>query len=244
MNTRTLVTTSLALATLASAPAMAAETTGARASKQETIGLGSGLVVGALAAGPVGALVGAATGALLGDRLHRDARSLEGLEQSLASERRRGHDLDARVASLQNELVLRERMLRELEEMTARIGDSLQFSVPFRTNAATLTPEATAGIERLGRVLAEIGDVEILVEGHTDARGDSRLNEALSAARAESVRAVLLSAGLAGAQVRSVAHGARYALAEEGDLDGYALDRRVEIRMMLGAESGRIARRD
>src|SRR3981081_4837045 len=43
------------------------------ASKQENIGVVTGLAVGAAAGGPVGAIVGAAAGAWLGDRYHKQA---------------------------------------------------------------------------------------------------------------------------------------------------------------------------
>src|SRR5262245_61705536 len=58
----------VAAACAAALPAHAGEKT---ASKQENIGVASGLVVGALAGGPFGAVIGAATGAWLGDRYHR-----------------------------------------------------------------------------------------------------------------------------------------------------------------------------
>lgn len=240
---RTLIITTLVLGGLAATPVLADDGS-PRASKQETIGIGSGLVVGALAAGPVGAIVGAATGALLGDRMHRDQATMAGLESSLAESRTRESRLDARVAALSDELGVRERMLRDLEQTTARIGESVQFSVPFRTSEASLQPEVVDRLARLGRVLVALGDIEIEVAGHADIRGEERVNLALSAARAETVRAVLLDAGLAGDQVHAVAHGASRAQADVDDPDGLAFDRRVDVRVLLGSEPGRLARRD
>src|SRR5262249_52743785 len=54
-------------------PAHAEDTVTVRhaASKQENIGVVSGLAVGAVAGGPVGAIVGAAAGAWLGERYHK-----------------------------------------------------------------------------------------------------------------------------------------------------------------------------
>ncbi len=244
MNTaRTLITT-LVLGGLAAGPALADTDSLPRASKQESIGIGSGLVVGALAAGPVGAILGAATGALLGDRLHRDHTTMTGLESALAEARTREGHLDARVAALSDELGVRERMLHDLEQTTARIGESVQFSVPFRTSEASLPPEVVNRLARLGRVLVELGDVEIQVEGHADARGEDRVNLALSAARAETVRAVLLDAGLASEQVHTIAHGSTEARADADDPEGLAFDRRVDIQLVLNTQTGRFARRD
>ncbi len=244
MNATKIMITTLALGCLVMGPALAEPTNTAQASKSEALGLGSGLVVGALAGGPVGAIIGAAAGAILGDRMHRDAQSLAQLEIGLASERSRRGELDTMLATLRSELSLRERMLADIEQTHSRIGETLEFSVLFRTNDTSLSPDAVARLERLGRVLADIGDVEIRVEGHADPRGEDPLNDALSAARAQSVKAVLLHAGLAPSQVITIAHGSRRAQADTGDVEGYALDRRVDIRMTLDPSGRALARNE
>jgi outer membrane protein OmpA-like peptidoglycan-associated protein len=244
MNTRKTMITTLALAVLLSAPAMAEPAAGARASKSETVGLGSGLLVGALAGGPVGALLGAAAGAMLGDRMHRDAEAISGLEEGLFSEQARTRGMNATLATLRQELSARDRMLADASDTTSRIGDSLEFSMLFRTNDASLSPAAVQRLERLGSVLADLGDIEVRIEGHADPRGAEPLNEALSEARAQAVKAVLLNAGLSRTQVLAIGHGARYSQATEGDIDGYAMDRRVDIRMTLDADGRRLAQRD
>lgn len=247
MNTCKTMITTLALAALLSTPAMAEPATGMRASKSETVGLGSGLLVGALAGGPVGALLGAAAGAMLGDRVHRDAEAIGQLEQGLSGERSRIRGMSATLASLRQELSTRDRMLADASDTTSRIGESLEFSLLFRTNEATLSSAAVQRLDRLGRVLADIGDIgdiEVRVEGHADSRGEQALNQALSMARAEAVKSVLLEAGLVGTQVVAIGHGARHAQAAEGDVDGYAMDRRVDIRMTLDADGRRLALRD
>ena len=63
--------------------------------------------------------------------------------------------------------------------------------VRFPTNSAELTPAARAQLEPLGKVLAsrsgKLGPGEIVIEGHTDARGTSELNKKLSEQRAKAV---------------------------------------------------------
>jgi outer membrane protein OmpA-like peptidoglycan-associated protein len=69
--------------------------------------------------------------------------------------------------------------------------------VRFPTNSAELTPAARAQLEPLGKVLASRGGKlnpgEIVIEGHTDARGPKGLNDRLSKDRAESVVKYLVS---------------------------------------------------
>ena len=53
-------------------------------SRQENIGVVTGIAVGALAAGPVGAVLGAAAGGWLGDRYHRGQETRAALSGDLA----------------------------------------------------------------------------------------------------------------------------------------------------------------
>jgi OmpA-OmpF porin, OOP family len=68
---------------------------------------------------------------------------------------------------------------------------SIGVDVRFHTGSAELTPEARAQLEGLGKALAarsgKLSPGEIVIEGHTDARGSAELNKKLSERRAESV---------------------------------------------------------
>ena len=64
----------LALPTFALA-ADAGTTATAKASREESTGVASGLVIGAAAGGPFGAIIGAATGAWFGDRFHAQRKA-------------------------------------------------------------------------------------------------------------------------------------------------------------------------
>ena len=82
-------------ASLAAAPAWTAEKD--KASKQESIGLGSGAVIGAAAGGPIGFILGAAFGGWLGDRFHHEKSA------RLAADARY-EDIKAQNVALQNRL--------------------------------------------------------------------------------------------------------------------------------------------
>jgi outer membrane protein OmpA-like peptidoglycan-associated protein len=68
---------------------------------------------------------------------------------------------------------------------------SIGMDIRFQTGSSELTPEARAQLENLGKVLAsrngKLSPGEIVIEGHTDARGSDDLNRKLSAQRAQSV---------------------------------------------------------
>ena len=69
--------------------------------------------------------------------------------------------------------------------------------VRFATGSAELTPQARAQLEGLGKALAsrkgKLAPGEIVIEGHTDARGSDQLNKRLSQQRAQSVAQHLVS---------------------------------------------------
>ena len=68
---------------------------------------------------------------------------------------------------------------------------SIGMDIRFPTGSAEITPEARAQLENLGKVLAsrngKLAPGEIVIEGHTDARGSADLNRKLSEQRAQSV---------------------------------------------------------
>jgi len=71
-------------------------------------------------------------------------------------------------------------------------------NVKFNTGSAELTPEARAQLEGLGSALAarngKLAAGEIVIEGHTDARGTDELNKKLSERRADAVVKHLVNA--------------------------------------------------
>jgi outer membrane protein OmpA-like peptidoglycan-associated protein len=181
-----------------------------RASKSEATGVASGFAVGAAAGGPIGALVGAAAGGWLGDRMHRERQSLEHTRDQLAEASRRGAGLTMQV------------MFRT-DESSVPVADQ-PLVAQFATLAAT-TPGAV-----------------VHVTGFADPRGTPRYNAALAAERAAAVAAQLVASGLPAERLVVSSETAVMATAgtEPGaappDLDGYALQRRATLQIVLPAE--------
>lgn len=75
---------------------------------------------------------------------------------------------------------------------------SIGVDVKFATGSAELTAQARTQLEGLGKALAsrsgKLGAGEIVIEGHTDARGSDDLNKRLSERRADAVVRHLVSA--------------------------------------------------
>jgi outer membrane protein OmpA-like peptidoglycan-associated protein len=247
MNTLTLRARTLGLAAsgcITLLPAYAGEATDppGAASKQSDIGVVTGLAVGALAAGPVGAVVGAAAGALLGDRYHRQAQSSAALAADLQRSEAQREDLARDVAQLDGSL---SQARADRAELTEKIShtDQLGLDVSFRTGDDSIAGQAMSPLLQLGGLAAALPQAQVWVAGYADPRGSDAYNDELSLHRALNVAAVLTSAGVPRERIHLEAHGKTEAGDASGDLDAYALERRVTVRLQLPG-AAQVAGRD
>lgn len=206
------------------------------ASKEETIGVGSGLVIGALAGGPVGAIVGSAIGAKLGDKAHSKNRDIENLNASLAQSRREIDDLELDVRSLTADLGTVNADLARLErnarpEAVKVLQAGIEMDLLFRTDEHDLTGTSTERLADLATALAAMPDIRVQLDGFADERGAADYNQALSEKRVAFVREQLLAAGLDEKRITSTAHGE--SLAVDATADSYALERRVSLKVFI-----------
>lgn len=210
--------------------------------RHERIGLASGAVAGGLAGGPLGIVFGAVLGGWLGDefdtqRHERDelARRWEEAKEAVASLNRL---VDGNERQLQR---LRSSHRRDTAAMRERVREALDVQVLFKTGASDLAEETGERLARLAELVAGMDDMLLHIEGHADARGAAELNEQLSARRASSVRDILLNAGVPASRIVVEAAGERDARAADGDVDGMALERRVQLTLVPAGSAGRVA---
>jgi outer membrane protein OmpA-like peptidoglycan-associated protein len=226
-------------------PVHAAEATDERpgqASKQSDIGALSGLAIGALAGGPVGAVVGAAAGAVLGDRYHHQALAKKALVQDLDRSEAERVRLSQNLAQLDTSLAQAQAQGAQLVE-TLQHTDEVGLDVNFRTNDDAIAVQSMSPLLKLGALLVAMPQASVRVAGYADPRGSDAYNDDLSLRRADSVAAVLVTAGVPRERIVIEAHGKTEAAGAEGDLDAYAFDRRVTVRLELPGAS-QVARRD
>ncbi len=223
----------LAAACAASLPVHAQER--APASKQENIGVATGVVIGAVAGGPVGAMVGGAAGAWLGDRYHKQSAQKAALATDLSKSETERTTLATNVKELHGSLAESQQRAEQLDQTLSRT-DQLEADVGFRTNDASINTKAIPPLLKLGALAAAMPDVKVHIEGYADPRGSDVVNEKLSKRRAEAVAAVLAQAGITPDQLIVEGHGKADASSTEGDIEGYAFDRRVTVRIERKAD--------
>ena len=227
----TLTLTGLVAASLA-APAASAAT----ASKQESIGVGSGAVVGAVAGGPVGFIIGAAIGAKLGDNMHSKDREIESLASTLDTSRDTIENLEANVGGLKSDI---DSVVRELEEarrvsrpeLVNLLQAGIAMDLLFRTDEHVLIDQTGSRLNELAQTVASMPDIHIRLDGFADERGASDYNLALSKKRVESVRALLVGAGIDESRIQTTAHGESPAMDES--IDSLAFERRVSVKLYI-----------
>ena len=222
----------VAIACVSALPAHAEETVTVRqpASKQQSIGVVTGFAVGAAAGGPIGAIVGAAAGGWLGERYHQQAAARDQLAAGLDKSETDRTRLARNVTELNGSLAHEQERGEQLD-LALSHADEVQTDVSFRTNDDTIQTQAMTPLMKLGALVVALPDAKVRVSGYADPRGSEEVNEALSKRRAEAVAEVLASAGVSKDRMIIEAHGKTESTSAEGDVDGYALDRRVTVRI-------------
>lgn len=103
------------------------------------------------------------------------------------------------------------------------------FILYFQEGTTDLTAESEPELQRMLTEVARRSGVEVQVTGHTDTLGADTDNDALSLARAQQVRDVLVQRGLDLSTTRTVGRGERELLVATDDGVSEPKNRRVEI---------------
>lgn len=112
---------------------------------------------------------------------------------------------------------------------------SLPGDVTFDFDKATIQPGARATLDQLAALIAAGGPGEIMIEGHTDAKGDDAYNKKLSEERAAAVKAYLVEKGAEPARLKTIGLGELRPVAPNAaadgsdDEEGRQRNRRVEV---------------
>ena len=209
--------------------ALSTQTVNAAASKEENVGIGTGAVIGMLAGGPAGFIIGAALGAKIGDTLHSKSEEIEVSEKSLQNSRHSVIALERDIAKLNSEIDYLQSVARP--ELVSLMQAGIDMDLLFRTDEFALTDLTGDRLMQMAGTLAAMSGVRIQLDGFADERGDSKYNLELSEKRVEFVRNIFISAGVHPTRISSSAHGE--SAAQNPDLDSYALERRVSVKLFI-----------
>ncbi len=102
----------------------------------------------------------------------------------------------------------------------------------FASNNAVLKAAGKAKLDDLISKVKAINLEVIVAVGHTDSKGSDASNQALSARRAEAVKAYLVSRGIEKNRVYTEGKGSKQPVADNKTVEGRAKNNRVEIEVV------------
>jgi OmpA-OmpF porin, OOP family len=104
-------------------------------------------------------------------------------------------------------------------------------NVFFATASDKLLKQSNARLDVVVGILNQNPSYKIQIDGHTDSQGNDEYNLDLSNRRAASVKAYLVSKGIAESRLSSTGYGETKPVAENTTAKGRALNRRVEMTL-------------
>lgn len=161
----------------------------------------------------------------LDEAARKGQQEVERVKAQLEEEKKGRADAEKRAATAMASLA----EIAKVKEESRGVVITLSGSVLFATGKSELLPIAQDKLGEVAKALTDQGFKKLVVEGHTDSRGSATQNENLSRARAESVRAYLVTRGIPPDKIEAVGRGSNQPVADNGTADGRANNRRVEI---------------
>src|SRR5690554_2098309 len=155
----------------------------------------------------IGAAIGGAAGALIGKYMDKQAEELEA-------------DLEG----------------AEVERVGEGIKVTFDSGILFGFDSADLTAQAKENINNLANTLTKYEDTNILIEGHTDSRGDEQYNQKLSERRARAVSKALSDLGIRNIRMKEIGYGENQPVADNESDDGRRQNRRVEVAIFANED--------
>jgi peptidoglycan-associated lipoprotein len=132
-------------------------------------------------------------------------------------------DVGASASAISDEQMTAREMLEQSDSILANR------TIYFEFDSAKLSDETISILEAHGAFIAENGNVDVRLEGHTDERGSREYNIALGDRRAQSVRRVLLLQGASTDQIDTVSYGEEQPAMRGHTEEAWDQNRRVEL---------------
>lgn len=177
-----------------------------------TAGAAGGAAVGKAAGGTaegaiLGAVIGGAAGALIGNRMDKKA---EELDQELAN--------------------------AEVERVGEGIKVTFDSGLLFGFDSSELSGDARQNLSEFASSMQEFPETQILIVGHTDAKGADSYNQDLSENRAESAAGYLIQQGIRASRITTMGKGEAEPVASNDTEAGRQQNRRVEVAIFASED--------
>jgi len=156
----------------------------------------------------IGAVVGGAAGVLIGNKMDKQKKQLEQIQ-------------NAKVESMND---------------GQAIKVTFDSGILFATNSSTLNQASINALTQFANSLKENPETDVQIFGHTDSTGSDQINIPLSQQRAVSVQNFLSGQGIASFRMTSQGLGSSQPVADNSTVAGRTQNRRVEINILPSAQ--------
>jgi outer membrane protein OmpA-like peptidoglycan-associated protein len=157
-------------------------------------------------------------------------------DQKATNAQRTADGANQAVQQANNRITTVEREIASVDQFTA--GPST--AVTFKNGSSTLSADAKKTLDDVaGQVSGMKGGYMVEVQGFTDSRGSESFNYALSDRRAQAVKRYLVSKNVELHRISVVGVGKDNPVADNKTAKGREQNRRVEVRVLKSALSGR-----
>lgn len=131
------------------------------------------------------------------------------------------------------ELSLPTTVAHNSETTSHRAGHIMRLdNLIFAVGTARISPESHEELDEVGEMLKKNPNMVVQLEGHTDIKGDPKLNFKLSQERVYAVKTYLVSKGADKTKIRVKAFGGTMPLTRENTEEAHKMNRRVELRIL------------
>ncbi|MDO6505439.1 sortase-associated OmpA-like protein PdsO [Colwellia sp. 4_MG-2023] len=205
----------------------------------ENIGFGTGALIGGIAAGPVGAFIAGLGGTLIAKLMNANDEN-EALTATLLQEKQT-YQLSSKQAEQQYQEKLQhveesyQYQLAALENQQKQEGqlqaDKLLMSLQFSTGSSDIAAHYQEQVAALASILNNSPSMKIDLSGYTDLTGEEAHNQALSKARVNSVKTLLMAQGVDEQQIATFAFGEKSPVVANNEHKMSFYDRRVLLKL-------------
>ncbi|MCX8491988.1 MAG: OmpA family protein [Cyclobacteriaceae bacterium] len=131
------------------------------------------------------------------------------------------------------ELLLPPTVAKNSETTSHRAGHIMRLdNLIFAVGTATISTESYEELDEVVTMLKNNPNMIVQLEGHTDVKGNPKLNMKLSQDRVDAVKSYLVSKGSSKRKIKTKAFGGTLPLTRENTEEAHKMNRRVELRML------------
>ena len=199
----------------------------------ELIGLGSGVVVGSVIAGPLGGMVAGIIGVLVAE----DVSNEKALANTTAELQRREQQLVALNDKYEKDLAQARLQLVSMDTEIRTVMEEAESSIQFKTASYVVEDHFKPQLDLLSESLKNNQRMIVQLSGFADRRGDEAYNQALSQQRVLSVKQYLVANGVDEGQIRTLSFGESKPANQQQSFETDFFDRRVVMRIEEGQQT-------